>query len=98
MARRVLESLTGIGEVYVGDVMVRRTHYQLALFTDDPVDGDDSSDSVQVDGSIDIHGIAEAVVLASPDQLTLRLADGRRLPFRLTGSGGTIVGRGGLQL
>lgn len=92
MPRQVLETLTGVGEVHVDGVLLRRTHYDLAVWTDD------SDDTVHIDGHIDITGLAEAVVLAGPDQLTLRLEDGRRLPFRLTNSGGGIVGRGGLQL
>jgi hypothetical protein len=84
--RQLLESLTGLGDVYVGDVLLRRTRYDLALWSDD-----------SIDGHIDITGIGEAVVLAGPDQLMLRLEDGRRLPFTLTGSGGSIVGRGALQ-
>ncbi len=91
MPRQVLETLTGVGEVHVDDVLLRRTRYDLALWTDGP-DG-----PVQIDGHIDITGIGEAVVLAGPDQLTLRLQDGRRLPFRLTNSGGEIVGRGALE-
>jgi hypothetical protein len=92
MPRRVLETLTGVGEVHVDGELLRRTRYELTLWTDDP------DDTVHVDGHIDITGIGEAVVLAGPDRLTLCLADGRRLPFRLTNSGGGIVGNGGLEL
>ena len=91
MPRQVLETLTGVGEVHVDGVLLRRTRYDLAVWTDD------ADDTVHIDGHIDIAGIGEAVVLAGPDQLTLRLEDGRRLAFRLTNSGGGIVGRGGLQ-
>src|SRR5262245_26160592 len=99
MGQRVLETLRGIGDVYAGDVLLRRTHYELSLWTDDEgADGQVRSDApVSIDGRIDITGIGEAVVLAGPGQLTLRLEDGRRLAFALTGSGGTIVGRGGFQ-
>jgi hypothetical protein len=92
--RRVLESLRGVGEVYAEDVLVRRTYYDVALWIDDEgADPHAPSDApVHVDGHIDITGIGEAVVLAGPEQLTLRLEDGRRLRFVLTSSGGTIVG------
>ena len=93
MPRRVLETLAGVGEVYAGDVLLRRTQYDLSLWTDDPGDGQPRKEHVEISGHIDITGIAEAVVLASPDELTLRLADGRRLPIRLTGTGGSIAGR-----
>lgn len=94
MPRRVIESLVGDGDVYAGDVLLRRTHYDLALWIDD-ADGDRA---VHVDGHIDIAGIGEALVLAGPDQLLLQLQDGRRLPFRLTGTGGSIVDRGALGI
>ena len=94
MPRRVLESLIGDGDIYAADVLLRRTHYDLELWTDG---ADDAADPVvHIDGHIDITGIGEALVLVGPDQLTLQLQDGRRLPFRLTGTGGSIVGRGTL--
>jgi hypothetical protein len=50
-----------------------------------------------IDGHLDIAGIAEATVLAGPETLTLELEDGRRVGFRLTDTGGAIVGVGALQ-
>ena len=97
MPRRVLESLTGVGEVYTDDVLLRRTRYDLTVWTDESTEADDGEETVHVDGHIDITGIGEAVVLAGPTELTLRLQDGRRLRFRLTGSGGTIESEGGFQ-
>jgi hypothetical protein len=102
MGQRVLETLRGVGEVYAGDLLLRRTPYELSLWIDDEaadrqVRGDAPVNPVNIDGHIDITGIGEAVVLAGPGQLTLRLEDGRRLSFTLTGTGGTIVGRGGFQ-
>ena len=99
MGRRVLETLRGIGEVYAGDVLLRQTRYELSLWIDDDVENRQirSDAIVNIDGQIDITGIGEAVVLAGPGQLTLRLDDGRRLSFALTGTGGAIVGRGGFQ-
>jgi hypothetical protein len=99
MARRVLESLRGVGEVYAGDVLLRRTQYDLTLWTDDEsADRQVRSDPpVNVDGHIDITGIGEAVVLAGSDQLMLRLEDGRRLAFVLTDTGGSVRSRGGFQ-
>lgn len=92
MPRRVLETLTGVGDVYAGDVLLRRTSYDLTFWTDDADDAQVRSGSVRIDGHIDISGMGEAVVLAGADNLTLRLQDGRRLSIRLTGSGGSIVG------
>jgi hypothetical protein len=92
MARRVIETLTGVGAVYADDVLLRTTSYALEVWRDE---GND--ESVHVEGRIDVTGLGEAVVLAGPGVLTLHLADGRRLPFTLTASTGHIVGRGGLQ-
>jgi hypothetical protein len=91
--RRVLESLRGVGEVYAADVLLRRTYYDVSLWIDDEgADPHAPNAPVHIDGHIDITGIGEAVVLAGPGQLTLRLEDGRLLRFVLTSSGGTIVG------
>ncbi len=97
MPQRVLETLTGVGEVYANDVLLRRTRYDLKVWTDNPNDAQAGQEIVYIDGHIDITGIGEAVVLAGPHRLTLRLQDGRRLRFRLTGTGGSIEGEGGLQ-
>jgi hypothetical protein len=98
MTRRLLESLRGIGDIYAGDVLLRTTPYELSLWSDDesPAPGDDPATSTSVDGHIDITGIAEAVVLAGPGTLTLKLQDGRRMAIKLTTSTGAIVGRGWL--
>jgi hypothetical protein len=92
MARRIIESLKGVGDVYARYVLLRRTSYDLEVWTEE---GNDQT--VHVEGHIDVTGLGEAVVLAGPDVLTLHLEDGRRLPFTLTASTGHIVGRGGLQ-
>jgi hypothetical protein len=93
MGRRLLESLSGVGAVHAGEVMLRRTHYELSVWSEDRANSANSPETT-VDGHIDITGIAEAVVLAGPGTLTLTLEDGRRLAFQLTSSGGSIVGRG----
>jgi hypothetical protein len=93
MARRLLESLSGVGAVHAGEVMLRRTHYELSVWSEDRPKSPNNTETT-VDGHIDITGIAEAVVLAGPGTLTLTLEDGRRLAFQLTSSGGSIVGRG----
>jgi hypothetical protein len=94
MARRVVEALSGVGGVYAGDLLLRTTPYELNLWVDE--DGSETA-TVSIDGHIDIAGMGEAIVLAGPQPLTLRLQDGRTLAFSLTGTGGGIVGRGGLQ-
>ena len=85
MARRVVESLRGVGEIYAGNVLLRSTAYELTVFQDD--------DGVNIDGHIDISGIAEAVVLTGPQELTLRLEDGRQIQFALADTGGHIIAK-----
>jgi hypothetical protein len=98
IAKRLLETLTGVGPIHAGDVPLRTARYELSLWSDDrqPAPEEDLEGAASVEGHIDITGIAEAVVLAGPGSLTLTLEDGRRLAFELTGTGGAIVGRGWL--
>jgi hypothetical protein len=98
MTRRLLESLSGIGDIHAGGVLLRTTAYKLSLWSDDraPARGEDTRAVASIDGHIDITGIAEAVVLAGPGTLTLTIEDGRRLAFHLTSSVGGIVGGGWL--
>jgi hypothetical protein len=97
MSRVLLESLSGVGAIYAGDVLLRTTHYNLSLWSDDQSHESGAPPKTSASGHIDITGIAEAVVLAGPGSLTLTLEDGRRLAFELTDSGGGIVGRGWLS-
>jgi hypothetical protein len=98
MARRLLESLSGVGAIHAGELLIRTTAYELSLWSDEQprVLGEDPKAVASIDGHIDINGISEAVVLAGPGTLTLTIEDGRRLAFHLTSSGGNIVGRGWL--
>ena len=95
MARRVVESLRGVGEVYAGKVLLRSTAYEVTVFQDD--DPLAPAGGVSIDGHIDIRGIGEAVVLTGPQDLTLRLEDGRHLQFALTDTGGHIIAKTGPQ-
>jgi hypothetical protein len=88
MARQTME-LTGLGDIYSGDQWLRRTQYRLEV-TSGP-------GHATIEGSIDISGMGEAVVLAGAEVLTLQLEDGRRLSFTLTSSAGRIKVHGGFQ-
>jgi hypothetical protein len=91
MARRLVESLTGVGPIHAGDQLLRTTKYNVTVWSDD--ESPNAGDAVgTIDGHIDISGIAEALVLAGPGSLTLTLEDGRRLAFHLTSSAGSILG------
>jgi hypothetical protein len=98
MTRRLLETLSGVGEIHAGELLLRRTTYEVKVWADEApaASGQDSNTVASIEGHIDITGIAEAVVLAGPGTLTLTLEDGRRLAFQLTASGGGIIGRGWL--
>ena len=96
MAERMIQLLTGVGDVYAGAQFLRRTTYRLEVssaLASPPGAGAPTT----IEGSIDITGMGEAVVLAGAQQLTLRLEDGRRLAFKLMSSAGWIQVQGGFQ-
>ncbi len=94
MARRLVDSATGIGSVQAGELTLRATRYRLSFWVNDDVRPQSSDGAATtVDGHIDISGIGEAAVLSGPDSLTLTLADGREIAFRIKSTAGDIVGR-----
>jgi hypothetical protein len=94
MARRLVDSVTGIGSVQAGTHTLRATQYRLSFWVNDDLPHTNPADSAPtVDGHIDISGIGEAAVLSGPDSLTLTLADGREIAFRIKSTAGDIVGR-----
>jgi hypothetical protein len=93
MARRLVDSVTGIGSIQAGQLTLRATRYRLSFWVNDDVPEHESEASATVDGHIDISGIGEAAVLSGPDHLTLILADGREIAFRINSTAGDIVGR-----
>lgn len=90
MARRLVDSVTGIGSVQAGSHTLRATRYKLSFWVNDDVP--QSAAATSVDGHIDIAGIGEAIVLSGPDTLTLTLADGREIAFSIKSTAGDIVG------
>lgn len=88
MARHTIRVLSGVGEIYAGDRLLRNTAYRLEISSELPAPV--SSIASVVEGSIDITGMPEALVLAGADNLTLRLEDGRTVPFTLGSSLGRI--------
>ena len=94
MARRLIDSVTGIGSVQAGNHTLRATRYRLSFWVNDDLPAESgAAPSQMVDGHIDISGIGEAAVLSGPDALTLTLADGREISFRITSTAGDIVGQ-----
>lgn len=82
-----VEILAGTGDVYAGSELLRTTRYRLEIATS-------ASAAPLIEGTIDITGMAEATVLAGAPQLTLRLEDGRTLPFTLLNTSGRIRASG----
>ena len=95
MTRRLLDTFRGVGDVHAGDLLLRRTTYEISIWSGGGA-ADVANALPTIDGHIDITGIAEAAVLAGPGTLALTLEDGRRLSFKLTSSGGRLVGLGWL--
>ena len=98
MSRQLVEELRGIGQIYSGKELLRTTRYELSVWREADVPADAGApENVVIEGHIDITGIAEAVVLAGPETLTLILEDGRAFPFTLTSSVGSVIGRSGFR-
>ena len=98
MPRHLLESMRGMGAIHTGDVLLRTTAYELSFWSrDQPNAPGDPPAGADIEGHIDITGIAEALVLAGPGALTLTVEDGRRMAIQLTSTGGGIIGRGWLD-
>jgi hypothetical protein len=87
----MIEELSGEGEIYAGDRLVRRTRYRLSIS-----EGEASSAS-GIEGTIELATESEATVLARVEQLTLLLDDGRYLAFSLASPNGRIRAHGGLE-
>ena len=94
MAKRLLDTVTGIGSVRAENLTLRATRYRLSFWINDdlPARSGETTPAPTVDGHIDITGIGEAAVLAGIDTLTLTLADGREVAFRIKSTAGDIVG------
>jgi len=93
MSKHLVEELKGVGKVYSGDSLLRITNYRLYIWREE-----ETTPAVEaIDGQIEISDVAEAIVLAGPEALTLQLEDGRRLPFALTATHGGLVARGALE-
>jgi hypothetical protein len=85
--------LQGIGEIFAGDRLIRRTTYRLEVSCDAIAPG---APLTIVEASIDISTTPEAFVLARAGTLTLCLEDGRSVPFTFDRLRGRIVVHGEL--
>ena len=66
MAQRLVDTVTGIGSVHAGNLILRATRYRLSFWINDdlPAHSIEANSATTVDGRIEISGIAEAAVLA----------------------------------
>jgi hypothetical protein len=98
MARQILEALDGVGEIHAGGELLRRAAYHIEVSTDDAGTRHPSETPAPiVEGRIDVAGMAEALVLAGPQERSLKLQDGRQLAFSLASTSGRIEAHGGLE-
>ncbi|HEX5217921.1 MAG TPA: hypothetical protein VFV98_20815 [Vicinamibacterales bacterium] len=93
MAKRLIDSVTGIGSLQAGNLTLRATRYRLSFWVNDDLPQSNDLAAATVDGHIDISGIGEAAVLSGPETLTLTLADGREIAVKIKSTAGEIVGR-----
>ena len=91
MTQNTIQVLTGEGEIYAGDRLLRRTTYRLSIAEGDPLG------SSKIEGTIAIATEGEAIVLTRADRLTLLMDDGRYLSFSVTSPTGRIQAHGGLE-
>ena len=83
--------LTGEGEIYAGDRLLRRTTYRLTIVDDG------ETDAPRIEGTVKIATEGEAIILTRVEKLTLLLDDGRHLAFSLVSPSGRIQALSGLE-
>ncbi len=83
------EILSGEGEIYGADRLMRRTTYRLEIYED--------GGPTRIEGRVTIATEGEALVLTRADELTLLLDDGRYVAFSLVSPDGRIRAHGQLE-
>jgi hypothetical protein len=84
-----VEVLSGEGEIYAGDRLLRRTGYRLTI------PGGDTAG--RIEGDIRVATEGEAIILTRAERLTLLMDDGRSLIFSLADPSGRIRAHSGLE-
>ena len=100
MSYRELERLDDWGTIARADgseVGRRRYHLVIRQRMIDAGDGTQIPGLLQIDGSVDLEGMEGIELVMAGDELTLRLSDGRSLPFFFSNSDGRIAPRGRLE-
>ena len=100
MSRDTLETLDDEGDVFASDgTFYRRMRYHILVFERLIDDGRGRwirGDVTRTEASVDVEFVEGNQLVATNDVMTLHLADGRWLDFRLNSASGTIssAGRG----
>jgi len=93
---RVLERVSGVGEIYAGETPAGKATYTVTVFQRTARTGTFGATDL-VDGQTEIRGVVEPddevtiSELMNRDDLTLRMNDGRRWDFALVDAEGTAV-------
>ena len=100
MSRDTVETLDDEGDVFGSDgTFYRRMRYHILVFQRLIDDGRGRwirGDETRTEASVDVEFVEGNQLVATNDVMTLHLADGRWLDFRLNSASGTIssAGRG----
>src|SRR2546425_11265950 len=100
MSYREIEDLRGVGTILKEDGSVfgeRQYHLRVLQRMLDDGRGGTIPGLLHVEGRIALQDMEGLTLLIDNNPLTLRLEDGRRLPFFFSHSNGTIAARGKLE-
>ena len=88
---RLIEQPVGDGDVFQENGRIGRVHYHLAVYQHFSETGESVAPNREVEGRITAHDDLDVAGLHQLGlELTLRLADGRALDFRIVHEDGTI--------
>lgn len=94
--QRLIEQPTGEGDVFAGVTRLGRVHYHLSVYQHfSAIETDSVPASLDVEGRIVIlEAVDPGALLNRHSEMTLSLADGRRLEFSVVDPAGTIRSTG----
>jgi uncharacterized protein (TIGR02246 family) len=94
MSRRLVTVSEGVAALYGGPVMLREVMYRLTRTVDDTGMVRPSEAIGPLEGTMEVGGMAEAVVIGGVEDLALQFDDGRRVAIALTSTSGRFEVRG----
>jgi hypothetical protein len=91
---RLLEQLSGIGELLQGNEVLQEAHYKIRIYqkVQDAESDQPKPDSVRIEGTLDSELLRDPLGIVGAE-LTLRLMDGRCVPITVLDHRGRISGR-----